>query len=179
MADSSSMKWYVVHTYSGYENRVKANLEKTVENNGMQDLIGQVEIPIEEVLEVRNGKSHVTQRKRMPGYVLVHMNMTNESWYIVRNTRGVTGFVGTGNKPSALSDEDYAELMASIPVTRLDVQVGDDVRILNGIFENFTGKVTAIDMDAKRVTVVVEMLNRATNVDLELDDVVRVEVNEG
>ncbi len=172
------MKWYVVHTYSGYENRVKANLEKTVENNGMQDLITQVEIPVEEVLEIKNGKSHVTQRKRMPGYVLVRMIMTNESWYIVRNTRGVTGFVGTGNKPSPLSDEDYAELMASIPVTRLDVQVGDDVRILNGIFENFTGKVSSIDMDTKKVCVVVEMLNRATNVDLELDDVVRVEKTE-
>ena len=91
MADNPSMKWYVVHTYSGYENKVKANLDKNVENNGLQDMIGAVEIPVEEVLEIRNGKSHVVQRKRMPGYVLVRMVMTNESWYIVRNTRGVTG----------------------------------------------------------------------------------------
>ncbi|MBR7041280.1 MAG: transcription termination/antitermination factor NusG [Clostridia bacterium] len=176
MADNPSMKWYVVHTYSGYENKVKANLDKNVENNGLQDMIGAVEIPVEEVLEIRNGKSHVVQRKRMPGYVLVRMVMTNESWYIVRNTRGVTGFVGAGNKPSPLSDEEYNEIMAAIPVTRLDVQVGDEVRILNGIFENFTGKVTQIDTALKRVTVVVEMLNRATNVDLELDEVVRVDI---
>ncbi|MBR5009047.1 MAG: transcription termination/antitermination factor NusG [Clostridia bacterium] len=176
MADNPSMKWYVVHTYSGYENKVKANLDKNVENNGLQDMIGAVEIPVEEVLEIRNGKSHVVQRKRMPGYVLVRMVMTNESWYIVRNTRGVTGFVGAGNKPSPLSDEEYNEIMAAIPVTRLDVQVGDEVRILNGIFENFTGKVTHIDTALKRVTVVVEMLNRATNVDLELDEVVRVDI---
>ncbi|MBR4235885.1 MAG: transcription termination/antitermination factor NusG [Clostridia bacterium] len=175
MADNAAMKWYVAHTYSGYENKVKANLEKSVENNGLQDLIGEVCIPTEEVLEVRNGKSHVIQRKRMPGYVLVHMVMTNESWYIVRNTTGVTGFVGAGNKPSPLSDEEYADLMASIPVTRLDVQLNDEVRILNGIFENFTGRVSAIDPSAKRVTVVVEMMGRATNVDLELDDVVRTQ----
>ena len=178
MADNASMKWYVVHTYSGYENRVKASLDKSVENNGLQHLIGEVVIPVEEVLEIKNGKSHVIQRKRMPGYVLVRMNMTNESWYIVRNTRGVTGFVGTGNKPSPLSDEDYNELMASIPVTRLDVQVGDEVRILNGIFESFTGKVSSIDLDTKKVTVVVEMLNREANVDLDLDEVVRVENTE-
>jgi transcriptional antiterminator NusG len=175
MADTAEMKWYVVHTYSGYENKVKANIEKTVENTtSMQGLIGSVEIPQEEVLEIKNGKSHIVQRKRMPGYVLVHMVMTNESWYRVRNTRGVTGFVGTGSKPSPLSDEDYANLMASAPVTRLDVEVGDDVRILTGVFENFTGHVSAIDPVAKRVTVVVEMLNRATNVELELDEVVRV-----
>lgn len=176
MSDNASMKWYVVHTYSGYENKVKANLDKSVENNGMQDLIGEVCIPIEEVLEIKNGKSHILQRKRMPGYVLVHMVMTNESWYIVRNTRGVTGFVGTGNKPSPLSDEDYAELMAAIPVTRLDVELGDDVRILNGIFENFTGRVSAIDVATKRVTVLVEIMGRATSVELQIDDVVRVEI---
>ena len=176
MADNASMKWYVVHTYSGYENKVKANLDKSVENNGLQDLIGEVQIPIEEVLEIKNGKSHIIQRKRMPGYVLVHMVMTNESWYIVRNTRGVTGFVGMGNKPAPLSDDDYAELMASIPATRLDVEVGDDVRILSGLFENFTGRVVSIDVATKRVTVGVEMMSRSTNVDLELDEVVRVEI---
>jgi len=99
MADnaSSQMRWYVVHTYSGYENKVKANLDKSVENNGLQDLIGEVVILTEEYCEIKNGKSHIMQRKHMPGYVLVHMVMTNESWYIVRNTRGVTGFVGMGN----------------------------------------------------------------------------------
>ena len=176
MTDAAEMRWYVVHTYSGYENKVKANIEKTVENQNMQHLIEKVVIPIEEVLEVKNGRSHVAQHKRMPGYVLVHMIMTNEAWYVVRNTRGVTGFVGTGNKPSPLSDADYEALMASIPVTRLDIQIGDDVRILSGIFENFTGRVSQVDPVTKRVTVVVEMLNRATNVELALDEVVRVEI---
>ena len=176
MADNASMSWYVIHTYSGYENKVKATIDMTVENNGLQDLIGEVSIPVEEVLEIKNGKSHIYQRKRMPGYVLVRMKMTNESWYIVRNTRGVTGFVGTGNKPSPLSDADYESLMASIPVQRLDVQLGDEVRILSGLFENFNGKVTALDAETKRVTVTVEMLNRTTPVELALDEVVRVEV---
>ena len=176
MADDVSMRWYVVHTYSGYENKVKATIDKSVENNGLQDLIGEVEIPVEEVLEIKNGKSHIYQRKRMPGYVLVRMRMTNESWYIVRNTRGVTGFVGTGNKPSPLSDEDYASLMESIPVQRLDVELGDEVRILTGLFENFNGRVTALDPETKRVPVSVEMMNRATSVELALDEVVRVEV---
>ena len=177
MADNAQgqKKWYVVHTYSGYENKVKANLDKTVENNGLQDLIGEVNIPTEEVLEIKNGKSHIIQRKHMPGYVLVHMVMTNESWYIVRNTRGVTGFVGMGNKPESISDEDYAKMMAPSQQTRFDVSVGDDVRILNGIFENFTGKVKSIDPETKHIVVVVEMLARATEVELELDDVVRVE----
>lgn len=93
MAENAEMNWYVVHTYSGYENKVKANLEKTVENNGLQDLIAEVQIPIEEVVEIKNNKRRVVPRKRMPGYVLVRMVMTNESWYVVRNTRGVTGFV--------------------------------------------------------------------------------------
>ena len=175
MADNAAMNWYVVHTYSGYENKVKANLEKSVENNGMQDLIGEVQIPIEEVIEIKNGKRHVIQRKRMPGYVLVRMNMTNESWYLVRNTRGVTGFVGTGSKPTPLPDSDYQELMASLPVTQVDVNVGDDVRILTGLFENFTGKVTDIDSTGKKIRVSVEMLGRETAVDLEYDEVLRVE----
>lgn len=176
MADNASMSWYVVHTYSGYENKVKATIDKSVENNGLQDLIGEVQIPVEEVLEIKNGKSHIYQRKRMPGYVLVRMKMTNESWYIVRNTRGVTGFVGTGNRPSPLADADYEALMASVPVQRLDVQLGDEVRILSGLFENFNGKVVALDPETKRVTVSVEMLNRATSVELGVDEVVRVEM---
>ena len=106
MAENAEMNWYVVHTYSGYENKVKANLEKTVENNGLQDLIAEVQIPIEEVVEIKNNKRRVVPRKRMPGYVLVRMVMTNESWYVVRNTRGVTGFVGTGTKPTPLPDND-------------------------------------------------------------------------
>lgn len=175
MADNAEMNWYVVHTYSGYENKVKANLEKSVENNGMQDLISQVEIPVEEVVEIKNNKRRVVPRKSMPGYVLVHMVMTNESWYLVRNTRGVTGFVGTGSKPTPLPDSDYAALMQSIPVTCLDIQVGDEVRILTGLFENFTGRVTDIDAENQKVRVVVNMLKRETVIDLEYDEVLRIE----
>ena len=175
MADNAEMNWYVVHTYSGYENKVKANLEKSVENNGMQDLISQVEIPVEEVVEIKNNKRRVVPRKRMPGYVLVRMVMTNESWYLVRNTRGVTGFVGTGTKPTPLPDSDFSFLMESIPVTRLDIQVGDEVRILTGLFENFNGRVTEIDAENKKIRVIVPMLKRETAIDLEYDEVVRLE----
>ncbi len=175
MAEQTEMNWYVVHTYSGYENKVKANLEKSVENNGMQELITEVQIPVEEVVEIKNNKRRVVPRKRMPGYVLVRMIMTNESWYLVRNTRGVTGFVGTGSKPTPLPDTDFAALMESIPVTRLDIQPGDEVRILSGLFENFNGRVTEIDTNNKKVRVMVPMLKRETAVDLEYDEVIRVE----
>ena len=175
MAENAEMNWYVVHTSSGYENKVKANLEKTVENNGLQDLIAEVQIPIEEVVEIKNNKRRVVPRKRMPGYVLVRMVMTNESWYVVRNTRGVTGFVGTGTKPTPLPDNDYTSLMASIPVTRLDIQVGDEVRILTGLFENFTGRVTDIDTENQKLRITVPMLKRETAIDLDYDEVVRLD----
>ena len=175
MAENAEMNWYVVHTYSGYENKVKANLEKTVENNGLQDLIAEVQIPIEEVVEIKNNKRRVVPRKRMPGYVLVRMVMTNESWYVVRNTRGVTGFVGTGTKPTPLPADDYTSLMASIPVTRLDIQVGDEVRILTGLCENFTGRVTDIDTENQKLRITVPMLKRETAIDLDYDEVVRLD----
>ncbi len=175
MAENSEMNWYVVHTYSGYENKVKANLEKSVENNGMQDLISEVQIPIEEVVEIKNNKRRVVPRKRMPGYVLVRMVMTNESWYLVRNTRGVTGFVGTGSKPTPLPDSDFASLMESATTTHVDIRVGDDVRILSGLFENFTGRVTEIDKENMKIRVVVPMMKRETPVELEFDEVLRLE----
>lgn len=175
MSNNAQMSWYVVHTYSGYENKVKANLEKSVENNGMQDLIVDVQIPVEEVVEIKNNKRRVVPRKRMPGYVLVRMIMTDESWFLVRNTRGVTGFVGTGSKATPLPDADFETLMESIPVTRIDIQPGDHVRILSGLFENFNGRVIEIDNEHKKVRVMVPMLKRETAVDLEYDEVVRVD----
>ena len=175
MSENPEIKWYVVHTYSGYENKVKVNLEKSVENNGLQDLIGEVQIPIEEVIEIKNNKRRVVPRKRMPGYVLVRMVMTNESWYLVRNTRGVTGFVGTGSKPTPLPDSDFAALMESTTVTQLDIQLGDEVRILSGLFENFNGRVTEIDEENQRVRVVVPMMKRDTAVELSFDEVLRLE----
>ena len=175
MSDNADIKWYVVHTYSGYENKVKVNLEKTVENNGLQDLITEVKIPTEDVTEIKNNKRRVVQRKLLPGYVMVKMNMTNETWYVVRNTRGVTGFVGAGNKPSPLSETDFASVFDSVPQTRIDIQVGDDVRILSGLFENFTGKVTQIDLENQKIHVVVPMLKRETDVELGYDEVVRAD----
>lgn len=175
MAENEAIKWYVVHTYSGYENKVKVNLEKAVENNGMQDLIVDVCIPVEEVVEIKNNKRRLVQRKLLPGYVLVKMEMTNESWFVVRNTRGVTGFVGAGNKPTPLSETDFASVFDSVPKTRVDIQVGDNVRILTGLLENFTGRVSSIDSETQKIHVVVPMLRRETDVELAYDEVVRVD----
>ena len=175
MSDNTDIKWYVVHTYSGYENKVKVNLEKAVENNGMQDLITEVRIPTEDVTEIKNHKRRVVQRKILPGYVMIKMNMTNETWYIVRNTRGVTGFVGAGNKPTPLSETDFASIFDTKPATSIDIKVGDTVRILAGLFENFTGRVTAMDPETQQLSVVVPMLKRETAVELAYDEVIREE----
>ena len=174
MADNTPL-WYVVHTYSGYENKVKANLEKSVENNGMQDLIYEVKIPVEEAIEIKNNKRKTVQRKLLPGYVMVRMIMTNESWYLVRNTRGVTGFVGPGSKPTPLTEEDILSLGDTHTVTSIDIEVGDEVCILAGLFENFTGKVTESDEINKKVKVAVNMLRRETDVELEYDEVLKVD----
>ena len=173
MPDNSEIKWYVVHTYSGYENKVKFNLEKAVENNNMQDLIVDVQIPVEEAVEIKNNKRRTVQRKLLPGYVMVRMLLTNETWYVVRNTRGVTGFVGSGNKPTPLSETDFASIFDSRETTRIDIQVGDNVRILAGLFENFSGRVVSIDEKEQKVSVVVPMLRRETAVELGYDEVVR------
>ena len=175
MSENADIKWYVVHTYSGYENKVRDSLLKAVENNGMQDKIVDVRIPVEEAVEIKNNKRRVVQRKLLPSYVIVKMKMTNETWYVVRNTRGVTGFVGSGNKPTPLSETDFAAIFDAVPQTRIDIQVGDEVRILSGLFENFTGKVTKIDAATQQLTVTVPMLKRETSVELAYDEVVREE----
>ncbi len=175
MSENADIKWYVVHTYSGYENKVRDSLLKAVENNGMQDKIVDVRIPVEEAIEIKNNKRRTVQRKLLPSYVIVKMEMTNETWYVVRNTRGVTGFVGSGNKPTPLSESDFAAIFDAVPQTRLDIQVGDTVRILSGLFENFSGKVTAIDAATQQLTVTVPMLKRETTVELPYDEVVREE----
>jgi transcriptional antiterminator NusG len=175
MSEHQAAQWYVVHTYSGYENKVKANLEKSVENTGMQDLILEIKIPIEEAVEIKNNKRKTVQRKLLPGYVMVRMIMTNESWYLVRNTRGVTGFVGPGSRPTPLSEADFSAIGENRVAARIDIQPGDEVRILAGLFENFTGRVISIDSSAQKVRVMVPMLKRETAVDLEYDEVVRVE----
>ena len=172
MAENEA-KWYVVHTYSGYENKVKANLEKAVENNGMQDLILEVSIPVEDAVEIKNNKRKTVQRKLLPGYVLVKMLMTNESWYVVRNTRGVTGFVGAGNKPTPLSETDFATVFESRTPARIDIRPGDTVRVLGGLFENFTGRAVSVNDQAQTVNVMVMMFKQETPVELNFDEVVR------
>ncbi len=175
MSENAELKWYVVHTYSGYENKVKANLEKSVVNNGMTDLIHEIEIPLETAIEIKNNKRKEVERKLMPSYVLIRMVMTNETWYLVRNTRGVTGFVGAGNKPYPLSEEDYQAIYRAAPSITGDIQVGDEVRILTGLFENFNGKVKAVDLENNRVQVTVSMFKQETDVELAYDEIVRAD----
>ena len=171
---AETAQWYVVHTYSGYENKVKANLEKSVENNeGLQSLIQEVSIPVEEVVEIRNGKRHTIQRKIFPGYVLVKMIMNSETWYIVRNTRGVTGFVGPGSHPVPLKDNEI-EFMLTRATVSVDIAVGEDVRVLSGPLVDHVGKVTDIDTIRQKISVVVSMFGRDVPVELDYDQVQRV-----
>ena len=171
MPENSEIKWYVVHTYSAYENKVKVNLEKAVENNGMQDLITEVRIPSEDVQEIKNGKVRVIQRNPMPGYVFIRMQMTNETWYIVRNTRGVTGFVGSGNKALPLSETDFAKIFDAAPQISMDIHVGDTVRILTGLFEGQSARVDSIDKENKKLTVIVQLMGEQM-VELDCDEVI-------
>ena len=178
MAESNSenkIEWYVVHTYSGYENKVMSSLQKTVENNGLQDKIVDIRVPVEDVVEIKNGKRRIVQRKLLPGYVMVKMLLTNDTWYVVRNTRGVTGFVGAGNKPTPLSETDFASLFEPRTETRVDIQPGDTVRILSGLFENFSGRVVSINEQTQTINVVVQMFKQETPVELKFDEVVREE----
>ena len=164
--------WYVVHTYSGYENKVATNLETIVENRRLQDLIQEVKVPVEMVPELKDGKERLVERKLFPGYVLVKMVMTDESWYIVRNCRGVTGFVGPSSKPEPLSDEEAEKLgMNTKAELTLDYAVGDNVQITAGPLEGFVGVVDEIDLQAQKVKVKVSMFGRETPVELELDQV--------
>ena len=165
--------WYVVHTYSGYENKVKDTLEKSVENNeAMQKLIFDVRVPVEDVIEIKNGKRVKTQRKVYPGYVLVHMIETSESWYVVRNTRGVTGFVGPDSKPVALTEAEVEMRLNPQPNgVEYDIAIGDTVDILSGSMENQQGVVEDIDAMRGKIKVSVQMFGRATPAELDLAQV--------
>ncbi|HOQ06496.1 MAG TPA: transcription termination/antitermination protein NusG [Clostridiales bacterium] len=167
-------KWYVVHTYSGYENKVKANLEKIVENRGLHDYIFDIVVPMEEQIEIKDGRKKATLRKVFPGYVLVKMIMTDESWYVVRNTRGVTGFVGPGSKPVPLSDEEVRNMGVEEFTPVLDYEVGDAVRVIEGPLENFIGTVEEINFEKRKVRVAVSMFGRETPVELELTQIQKI-----
>ena len=168
---AESAKWYVVHTYSGYENTVATTIQKHVDNRNLHDLIHEVSIPMETVTEITDNGPKTVERKVFPGYVLVKMILTDESWHVVRNVRGVTGFVGSGNKAIPLSDEEIAALGVEKREIVVGYKVGDNVKITDGALESFLGVVEEIDLDKNKVRVVVSMFGRETPVELELDQV--------
>lgn len=169
-------KWYIVHTYSGYENKVKANIEKSVENRGIEHLILNVEVPLEDVVEEKNGEQKVVKRKIFPGYVIIKMIMNDESWYVVRNTRGVTGFVGPGSKPVPLPDSEVEKLgFTQIRMDDMDISKGDHVSIKQGPLEGFSGIVESIDKATRKLTVNISMFGRETPVEVEYNQVTKLD----
>ena len=169
----SEKRWYVIHTYSGYENKVKANIEKTVENRNLQDQVLEVIVPLETVVEVKNGATKSAQKKMFPGYVLINMVMNDDSWYVVRNTRGVTGFVGPGSKPVPLSEKEVAALGVDhgVKAAEADFKIGDRVKITTGPMEGFIGEVKAISSEDNTVDVSVSMFGRETLATLDISQV--------
>lgn len=164
-------KWYVVHTYSGHEKKVQANIEKIVENRGMEDVIKKVIVPTEDKVEIKNGKKKVKQKKIFPGYVIVKMIMNDESWYVVRNTRGVTGFVGPGSKPVPLSDEEVKHMGIDSSLPSIDIEVEETVRVTSGPFESFIGVVKEINLERQTLKASISMFGRETPVELEFTQV--------
>ncbi len=164
-------RWYVVHTFSGYENKVATNLETIVENRHLQDWIHEVRVPTETVVETKDGQRREVERKVFPGYVLVKMVMSDDSWFVVRNVRGCTGFVGPGGKPIPLTEREVAALGVEKKEIVINYAVGDTVSIIDGALENFTGVVEAIDQEKNMVRVTISMFGRENSVELELDQV--------
>lgn len=170
-ADDDPSAWFVIHCYSGYENKVRHNLEQRIETMGMKDMIFDVVVPTQEEIEVRDGKRRTVERHIFPGYVLVNMILTEESWYVVRNTPGVTGFVGMGNNPTPLRPEEVAQIVkrmeADAPTVKVTFKVGERVRIVDGPFNDFRGVVSEIDMERTKVRVMVSFFGRETPVELD------------
>jgi len=173
-----SKNWYVVHTYAGYENKVKTNLEKRVESMEMQNKIFRVLVPMEKEIEIKKGKKKETLKKVFPGYVLVEMNMADDSWYVVRNTPGVTGFVGPGSKPIPLSQAEINLILKQMgmdePKPRVDLSVGEPVRVVEGPFTSFVGTVEEVLLDRRKVRVLVSMFGRETPLELEFFQVHKI-----
>ena len=167
-------KWYVVHTYSGYENKVKTDLEKTIKNRELEDFFFDIVVPMEEQIEIKDGKRKTNLKKVFPGYVLVKMIVTEESWYIVRNTRGVTGFVGSGTDPIPLTNEEIRNMGFEMTVVNVDYDVNDTVRVVNGPLASFIGTVQEINKEKNKVKVLVSMFGRETPVELEFSQVEKI-----
>ncbi|MFC6164446.1 transcription termination/antitermination protein NusG [Lactiplantibacillus dongliensis] len=182
MVESVEKKWYVLHTYAGYENKVSSNLESRVQSMGMEDNIFRVVVPEEEAHEVKNGKDKVEMKKVFPGYVLVEMVMTDQAWYIVRNTPGVTGFLGShgqGSKPTPLLPEEAESILHQLGMsarhTELNVEVGEQVTIIDGAFSGLTGEVTEIDNEKMKLKVNINMFGRETSTELDFDQVDQIQ----
>jgi transcriptional antiterminator NusG len=169
--NENNAKWYVAHTYSGYENKVKANIEKTIDNRNLHELFFDIVVPMEEQVEIKDGKKKVTQKKVFPGYVMVKMIMTDESWYVVRNTRGVTGFVGPGSKPVPLTDEEVKAMGIKDKIVEIDFEVGDSVRIVTGPLENFVALIQEINLEKQKIKGLVDMFGRETPVELDFNQI--------
>ena len=167
----SEAQWYVVHTYSGYENKVKVDIEKTIENRNLQDQILEVSVPLLPVVELKNGVEKKADKKMFPGYVLIHMVMNDDTWYVVRNTRGVTGFVGPGSKPVPLTEEEMAGLGFAREDVVVDFEVGDMIVVISGAWKDTVGAIRSINDSKKTVTITVEMFGRETPVELSFAEV--------
>lgn len=168
MAEAS---WYVVHTYSGYENKVKANIEKTIENRHLEDQILEVRVPLQDVVELKNGVRKTVQKKMFPGYVLLNMIMNDDTWYVVRNTRGVTGFVGPGSKPVPLTETEMFNLGIQAANIEVDFQEGDTVNVIGGVWKDTVGVIQSINQSKQSVTINVELFGRETPVEISFAEI--------
>jgi len=171
----SEARWYVVHTYSGYENKVKANIDKAIENRHLEEQILEVRVPMQEVTELKNGQQKVSQKKLFPGYVMIHMFMNDDTWYVVRNTRGVTGFVGPGSKPVPLEDGEMERLGIMAESFVLDLKVGDTVIVFSGAWKDTVGVVQTINEQRQNLSINVELFGRETPVELSFSEVKKLD----
>ncbi len=167
----SEANWYVVHTYSGYENKVKANIEKTIENRHLEEQILEVRVPMQDVVELKDGQSRQVQKKMFPGYVLINMIMNDDTWYVVRNTRGVTGFVGPGSKPVPLTDEEMKPLGIRSESVRIDYAEGDSIVVIGGVWKDTVGVIQAINENKQSVTINVDLFGRETPVEISFTEI--------
>ena len=167
----SETNWYVVHTYSGYENKVKANIEKTIENRHLEDQILEVRVPMQDVVELKDGASRQVQKKMFPGYVLINMVMNDDTWHVVRNTRGVTGFVGPGSKPVPLTEEEMRPLGVQSDSVQIDFAEGDNVVVTGGVWKDTVGVIQAINENKQSVTINVDLFGRETPVEISFTEI--------
>ena len=167
----SEANWYVVHTYSGYENKVKANIEKTIENRHLEEQILEVQVPMQDVVEMKNGAKKQVQKKLFPGYVLIHMIMNDDTWYVVRNTRGVTGFVGPGSKPVPLTEEEMRPLGIQTENVTVDFAEGDTVIVTGGVWKDTVGVIQALNQGKQSVTINVDLFGRETPVEISFSEI--------